>query len=95
MKFDHLLKRIAKMEPSPPTSSISGLESLSDAEIDARLESLIRRLEHRGTPLDCLHKELTCVGCAGNNSAAWCYAWKGDELQVCSPKAAGHIPAIS
>lgn len=90
MKFDSLKRRLQALEPAPAIPSFLGLETLSDAEIDARVKSLIRRLEIRrceqGEAMpDFLHKELTCEGCTGNNRAAWCYSRQGDDLQICPP----------
>ena len=87
-QFENILRRIASLEPAPSFTPC-GIEALTDEELDAKIKSLVQRAEQRGG-LDCLHKELTCEGCTGNNRISWCYSWKeNSELQICSPKAAG------
>jgi len=87
MKLDSLKRRLQALEPAPAPASHSflGLESLSDADLDAKIENLIRRLEQRGITLDFLHQEMSCDSCTGNSRSAWCYSWHGDDLRICPP----------
>ncbi len=86
MKIDSLKRRLLALTPAAP-SLPRGIKALNDAELDAKIENLIRRLEQRRDIMpDFIHRELSCERCTGNNRTAWCYSWKeSGELQICSP----------